>query len=38
MKPILFLIGGLVTLAGCATIDGIGQDISSGARQVERMF
>ena len=38
MKPILILICSLAMLASCATIDGIGQDISSGARQVERMF
>ncbi len=28
----------LALLAGCATVDGIGQDISSSARQVQRLF
>ncbi|PTX48006.1 entericidin EcnA/B family protein [Allosediminivita pacifica] len=38
MKPIVILVGALTLLSACATIDGIGQDISAGARQVERMF
>ena len=25
-------------LAGCATVDGVGQDISSGARNVQSWF
>ncbi len=25
-------------LAACATVDGLGQDISTGARSIERMF
>jgi len=34
-----FLIAALaVTLGGCATIDGVGQDISNGARTVESWF
>lgn len=28
----------IATLAGCATVDGIGQDISGGARQVQSWF
>jgi predicted small secreted protein len=31
-------IGLLVLVAGCGTIDGIGQDISSGARKVQSWF
>ena len=35
---ILILLTVLLALAGCATIEGIGQDISSGARNIEQMF
>lgn len=28
----------VLTLAGCNTIAGVGEDISSGARAVERAF
>jgi len=37
MKRLLFIII-LLAPAGCGTIAGIGQDISTGARAVERMF
>ncbi|SFA77160.1 hypothetical protein SAMN05421688_0753 [Poseidonocella pacifica] len=37
MKTLLPLAA-LLLLAACATVDGVGQDISSGARQVQRMF
>ncbi|ATI42200.1 entericidin EcnA/B family protein [Pacificitalea manganoxidans] len=35
MKRMLLLIGVALTLTGCATVEGIGMDISSGARAVE---
>ncbi|MEQ3750711.1 MAG: entericidin EcnA/B family protein [Celeribacter sp.] len=35
MKRMLLLIGLGLTLAGCATVEGIGMDISSGARAVD---
>ncbi|MCG7492284.1 entericidin EcnA/B family protein [Thalassobius sp. Cn5-15] len=31
----LFVIATLTLLASCATIDGIGQDISGGSRRVQ---
>jgi predicted small secreted protein len=34
----LTLVVLIATLAGCATVDGIGQDISGGARQVQSWF
>lgn len=34
----LVILGLLSVLAGCATIDGIGQDVSSAARGVQGMF
>lgn len=33
MKKLLWIVA-LVTLAGCNTVDGIGQDISGGANRV----
>lgn len=38
MTRIALLFAALAVLAGCATVDGIGQDISTGARAVERML
>jgi len=38
MKKAVFLMALLAGLAGCATIEGAGQDISSGARAVGNMF
>ena len=39
MKTLLILTSAaLMTLAGCATIDGVGQDISGGARTVQSWF
>lgn len=35
MKPAL-IIGLLLALAGCNTVAGIGDDLSSGARTVQR--
>lgn len=35
---IFVVMAGLGLLAGCATIDGVGQDISSGARTVQTWF
>jgi len=34
----LIVIGLLAVLAGCATIDGIGQDVSGAARGVQSWF
>lgn len=34
----LAMLGLLALLAGCATIDGIGQDVSSAARGVQSWF
>ena len=38
MKQALLIAALTATLGGCATIDGVGQDISSGARTVESWF
>lgn len=38
MKKAVVLLAMLATLAGCATIEGAGQDISSGARAVGNLF
>ncbi|MGR3290704.1 MAG: entericidin EcnA/B family protein [Paracoccaceae bacterium] len=38
MMRILILLAVLTGVSACATLDGIGQDLSSGARSVERMF
>ncbi len=32
------LIALMLALAGCGTVAGVGEDISSGARTVQRMF
>ncbi|WP_238366590.1 entericidin EcnA/B family protein [Mesobacterium pallidum] len=37
MRHVL-LIAALLGLGACATIDGVGQDISSGARTVQGWF
>lgn len=34
----LVMIGVIALLAGCATIDGIGQDVSGAARGVQSWF
>ncbi len=34
----LAVIAVLALLAGCATVDGVGQDISGGARRVQGWF
>lgn len=34
----LMVFAVLSLLAGCATVDGIGQDISGGARRVQSWF
>lgn len=36
--PRLVAVAGLGLLAGCATVDGLGQDISGGARWVQSWF
>jgi len=36
MKKTLVLLGVLTLLAACNTVDGLGQDISSGARAIDR--
>ncbi|PLL13245.1 entericidin EcnA/B family protein [Tabrizicola sp. TH137] len=38
MKKAMVLMAMLAALAGCATIEGAGQDISSGARAVGNLF
>ena len=38
MKTYMALVVVLVALAGCATIAGVGEDISSGARTVQNTF
>jgi predicted small secreted protein len=38
MKKAMVLVAMLAVLAGCATIEGAGQDISSGARAVGNLF
>ena len=38
MRKGLVLMAVLAALAGCATIEGAGQDISSGARAVGNLF
>ncbi|MEE9389508.1 MAG: entericidin EcnA/B family protein [Paracoccaceae bacterium] len=32
------MIGLLLVVSACATVEGMGRDISSGARTVEQMF
>jgi len=34
MRRILFISLALLTLAGCATVEGLGEDISAGASKV----
>ena len=36
MKKIALLIGAALALAACNTVEGIGADISAGARAVDR--
>ena len=36
MRKIALLIGLTLGLAACNTIDGVGQDISAGARAIDR--
>ena len=38
LAVIVLGLGCLALLAGCATIDGVGQDISGGARTVRGWF
>ena len=38
MKKLAILLGVVATLAGCNTIAGVGEDISAGARAVDRAF
>jgi predicted small secreted protein len=38
MKKAVVMLALLAALAGCATIEGAGQDISSGARAVGNLF
>ncbi len=34
----LLLLTGLLALAACATVEGLGQDISAGARKVNNIL
>lgn len=36
MKKMILVSGILLCLAACNTVDGLGQDISAGARAVDR--
>ena len=36
MKKIALIAAIAVTLAGCNTLEGVGEDISSGARAIDR--
>lgn len=38
MKPFLFAALAALTLAGCNTIEGVGHDISGGARRIGTWF
>ena len=38
MRKAMVLLAVLAALAGCATIEGAGRDISSGARAVGNLF
>lgn len=38
MKKIALLVAVMAALAGCATVEGAGQDISNGARAVGNLF
>lgn len=38
MRKSLIILMALVTLAGCGTIEGIGEDVSAGARTVRGWF
>jgi predicted small secreted protein len=38
MKKLLVIVGLLAALSACNTVDGLGQDISAGARAVDSTF
>ncbi|MFW2544418.1 entericidin EcnA/B family protein [Primorskyibacter sp. 2E107] len=38
MKRAVLMIALAMTMAGCATIEGVGEDISGGARRVSGWF
>ena len=38
MMRVLFLLALIGSLAGCATVEGMGRDISAGARKVGNAF
>lgn len=38
MRMSLIILLSLVTLSGCGTIEGIGEDVSAGARTVRGWF
>lgn len=38
MRKSLFILLSLVTLSGCGTIEGVGQDISAASRRVAGWF
>jgi predicted small secreted protein len=38
MKKIIVLVGLLAALSACNTVDGLGQDLSAGARAVDNAF
>lgn len=38
MRKTLLVILSVLTLSGCATIEGVGEDVSAGARTVRGWF
>ena len=38
MKPMLLIVAACLALAGCNTLAGVGDDVSSGARTVQGWF
>ncbi len=38
MRRLILTLACLTALAGCATVDGLGQDISAGANKVRNAF
>ncbi|WP_166415584.1 entericidin EcnA/B family protein [Cochlodiniinecator piscidefendens] len=37
-KMFILAVAGLMTLSACATVEGLGRDISGGARRVSEVF
>ncbi len=38
MRKTLIVLLSVITLSGCATIEGVGEDVSAGARTVRGWF